>query len=64
MRTDHPACPFLNRDDQRCCRRLTLVNLPLAFSVCLGEYQQCPVYRQICAEQAEPVTAGEYAQSA
>jgi hypothetical protein len=51
MMTAHPPCPFLNYDDRRCCRRLALVNLPLAFSLCLGNHERCPVYQQLCREQ-------------
>lgn len=55
----HP-CPYLDLDDPRCSRRLTLVNLSQAFSFCLGAFERCKVYQQIrretqAREPAQPV---------
>jgi hypothetical protein len=59
MTTEFPPCPFLNHDDRRCCRRLTLVNLSLAFSLCLAEYRRCPVYQQLCREHEPEYAAAD-----
>ncbi len=65
MMMEHHPCPYLNHDDLRCTKRLTLVNLPQAFTFCLNAYACCAVYQQLRREQDEREEhAYEYAESA
>ena len=54
MMMDRGPCPYLNRDDERCSKRLSLVNLPQAFGYCLAAYPKCGVYQQIRRAQETP----------
>ena len=55
-RTTHTAtvaiCPFIDRADMRCASRLSLDHLKDAFDLCVGNHQNCPVFRQMRHEQA------------
>ncbi|MEL7088342.1 MAG: hypothetical protein AAGL98_07860 [Planctomycetota bacterium] len=44
------ACPFINGEDHRCGKRLTLGRLDQAFAYCLGGYLACPTYHQLSWE--------------
>ena len=48
-----PHCPFLNRADARCSNHFNLDSLGHAFAYCFGQYQQCPMYRDLLAERRE-----------
>ena len=39
-------CPLIDNGDKRCTRNLCLEHLELAFTICAGDYQQCPIYRE------------------
>ena len=47
------TCPFINGEDHRCGRRLTLGQLDEAFTYCLGGYLACPTYHQLSWEQQD-----------
>ena len=64
MTTELGLCPYLNRDDERCNQRLTLVHLPQAFSYCVGAYTACAVFRRIRAQRGERDHAPQLARSA
>lgn len=53
MTTESGPCPYLNRDDERCNQRLTLVNRRQAFSYCMGAFAECAVFRKIRAQRVE-----------
>jgi len=40
-------CPYVDARDARCAQRWTLINLPTAFRLCVGNYEACTVYHQI-----------------
>lgn len=57
------ACPFINGEDHRCGKRLTLGRIDQAFAYCMGGYLACPTYHQLSwetqplessADQSEP----------
>ena len=64
MTTESGPGPYLNRDDARCNRRLTLVHLPQAFRYCVGRYTECAVFRRIRAQHRERDHAPQLARSA
>jgi hypothetical protein len=39
-------CPLIDNGDKRCSRNLCLKHLELAFAICAGDYQECPIYRE------------------
>lgn len=41
------VCPYMNNRDARCAQRLTMLNLPTAFKLCVGNYEACNIYHQI-----------------
>ena len=47
-------CPFLERRDPRCARRLTLVQLTEAFKFCAGCPNACPTHRELTVEMKMP----------
>lgn len=46
-------CPFINRDDPRCSRHLSLSQLDQAFNVCLNSYRDCPTYARLLLERQQ-----------
>jgi hypothetical protein len=44
-------CPFVNQDDARCGRRLSLGNLSLAMGQCFCDYATCPIYQTKLADR-------------
>lgn len=61
------TCPFINGEDHRCGKRLTLGRLDQAFAYCMGGYLACPTYHQLSWEsqplessdqQSEPARQG------
>jgi len=46
-------CPFIDLGDERCAEKLTLARIEEALEDCGGNYDHCPIYRQILAERAE-----------
>jgi hypothetical protein len=45
------VCPFVDQCDSRCAKHLTLENIFSAFAHCANRYEDCPAYREICAER-------------
>lgn len=45
-----PACPFVDRNDNRCTSRFSLGRIDQAFDVCFGSYRACPMYHRITVE--------------
>ena len=62
MITLERVCPFLDRQDMRCAKRMTMLNLEQAYRLCAGNYESCTYYYQIRLEQpriiGEPLVAG------
>ena len=44
------VCPFINGEDHRCGKRLSLGRLDQAFAYCMGGYLACPTYHQLSWE--------------
>ncbi len=64
MTPERSPCPYLDRNDGRCSRFLSLVHLAEAFCYCLARHESCAVYRQIRREQETRTHAPTYAHSA
>ena len=50
-------CPLIDNGDKRCSRNLCLKHLELAFAICAGEYQGCPIYREYVKGNLKPAEA-------
>jgi hypothetical protein len=48
--TPEQVCPFLDRQDMRCAKRMTMLNLEQAFRLCAGNYESCIYYYEIRLE--------------
>ena len=46
-------CPFINADDSRCARRLSLSQLDQAFETCLHGHTTCKTYYQLAWENRD-----------
>lgn len=64
MTSERRPCPYLDRNDGRCSRFLSLVHLPEAFCYCLAQPESCSVYRQIRREEKARDHVPAYAHSA
>lgn len=51
-----PACPFVDRNDNRCTNRFSLGHIDQAFDVCFGSYRACPMYHRLAAEAGHGVS--------
>lgn len=47
-------CPLVDKSNSRCATHLTLANLSCAFAHCAGEYDDCPVYKEIRVKKIRP----------
>jgi len=54
----------MNNRDARCAQRLTMLNLPTAFKLCVGNYEACSIYHQIRLAELPERTELLVAQSA
>lgn len=48
------VCPYMEREDARCVRYLTLQQIGEAFDRCVCHYEACGIFRQIRTEQRAP----------
>ena len=44
------TCPFINGEDHRCGKRLSLGRIDQAFAYCMGGFLACPTYHQLSWE--------------
>lgn len=49
-------CPYLDDSDIRCESRFSLSRLKDAFELCVGHYDECPLYRQLKDEELSRTT--------
>lgn len=52
MITSERECPFLDRQDMRCAKRVTMLNLDQAYRLCAGNYESCIYYYQLRVERS------------
>jgi len=51
------ACPYIDADNQDCQRHMCLEHLSEAIAICGHEYQSCPIYQRLQAEQLPQLAA-------
>ena len=54
MVNQSPACPHLDRNDQRCACHFRLGRLSEVFQVCCNEFHGCVLYHRLNRESEPP----------